>query len=269
MKIHKAGYSPFPPRQKEKAETIEQFLKSMKRFSDKNCGKIKKIEQLVEPSETKNALSQHDYLLWERVAATVRPLSAKGRRHYPQGLLLPIDTAAIGKNAGAFSKKVNEKIEINTFSEKKTTKQETRVTQPVKQHENYAHSVPSIETKERRKIARGQLKIGARLDLHGLDSASAYDLLLHFIARSAKEGKKHVLVITGKGSSAKGRNDTIWQNGRQYERGEVGILRQSVPAWLATAPFRLYVSGIEEAERHHGGSGALYVRLRHHRKGSS
>jgi len=28
---------------------IEQFLKSVKRFSDKNCGKNKKIEQSVEP----------------------------------------------------------------------------------------------------------------------------------------------------------------------------------------------------------------------------
>jgi len=34
-----------------------QFLKSVKRFSDKNCGKNKELEQLGEPSETKTALA--------------------------------------------------------------------------------------------------------------------------------------------------------------------------------------------------------------------
>jgi len=37
-------------------EALEQFLKSVKRFSDKNCGKNKKLEQSGEPSETKTAL---------------------------------------------------------------------------------------------------------------------------------------------------------------------------------------------------------------------
>jgi len=39
---------------------LEQFLKSVKRFSDKNCGENKKLEHLVEPSETKNALVHLD-----------------------------------------------------------------------------------------------------------------------------------------------------------------------------------------------------------------
>jgi len=36
---------------------LEQFLKSVKRFSDKNCGKNKELEQLGEPSETKTFCS--------------------------------------------------------------------------------------------------------------------------------------------------------------------------------------------------------------------
>jgi len=35
---------------------LEQFLKSVKRFSGENCGKNKGLEQLIEPSETKTAL---------------------------------------------------------------------------------------------------------------------------------------------------------------------------------------------------------------------
>jgi len=36
--------------------SLEQFPKSVKRFSDKNCGKNKELEHSVEPNETKNAL---------------------------------------------------------------------------------------------------------------------------------------------------------------------------------------------------------------------
>jgi len=43
---------------KEQTDKIEQFLKSVKRFSDKNCGENKDLEQSVEPSETKNALEE-------------------------------------------------------------------------------------------------------------------------------------------------------------------------------------------------------------------
>jgi len=38
---------------------LEQFLKSVKRFSDKNCGENKELEHSVEPSETKNALNSN------------------------------------------------------------------------------------------------------------------------------------------------------------------------------------------------------------------
>jgi len=38
------------------AREIEQFPKSVTRFSDKNCGKTQELEQFVEPSETKTSL---------------------------------------------------------------------------------------------------------------------------------------------------------------------------------------------------------------------
>ena len=57
---------------------------------------------------------------------------------------------------------------------------------------------------------------------------------------------RHVLVITGKGSSL----------------GSDGILRQAVPHWFATPSFRALVSAYEFAHRIHGGDGAIYVRLR-------
>ena len=40
------------------------------------------------------------------------------------------------------------------------------------------------------------------------------------------------------------------------------MLRRSVPHWLRAPELRTVVLGFEEAARHHGGAGALYVRLR-------
>jgi len=40
--------------------SLEQFAVSMKRFSDKNCGKNKELERLTEPSEVKTALEISD-----------------------------------------------------------------------------------------------------------------------------------------------------------------------------------------------------------------
>ena len=96
------------------------------------------------------------------------------------------------------------------------------------------------------KIAAGRLPIEARVDLHDMTQDQAYGLLLSFLSRAHAAGLRYVLVITGKGSSS----------------GGEGVLRRAVPHWIATPPFRPLVSGLDPAARKHGGSGALYVRLR-------
>ena len=97
-----------------------------------------------------------------------------------------------------------------------------------------------------RKLAKGRLALSGRIDLHGLTQGEAHGLLHSFLYRAHTHGLRHVLVITGKGSSL----------------GSDGILRQAVPHWFATPSFRPLVSAYEFAHRSHGGDGAIYVRLR-------
>jgi len=201
-------------------------------------------------------VAEDERLLWERVAATVRPfhltyslngssatkaVPEQSSQHLPQKSLLSSKKSVADKHADMF-----------------------QPSQPLSQN----RALPLMDSKDRKKIERGFVKMEARLDLHGFDSARAHALLLQFISHAAMNGKKHVLIITGKGSSFKneyGKNGQLRQ--KELRRGEEtvrqgGVLRQSVPLWLETAPFRPYVSAVEEAARHHGGEGALYVRLR-------
>jgi DNA-nicking Smr family endonuclease len=51
------------------------------------------------------------------------------------------------------------------------------------------------------RMKRGRLEPEARIDLHGMTQAAAHPALSGFIMRARAEGKRLVLVITGKGRS--------------------------------------------------------------------
>lgn len=113
-----------------------------------------------------------------------------------------------------------------------------------------AGSHQPLEKPVKRKLAKGRLPIEARIDLHGLYQSEAHDLLLDFLFRAHDRGMRHVLVITGKGSSM----------------GSDGVLRRAVPIWFSKPEFRFLISSYEWAARQHGGDGALYVRLSRSRR---
>lgn len=115
-----------------------------------------------------------------------------------------------------------------------------------------------LERRLKQKLSRGRMTADAAIDLHGFRQDEAYGALRHFLLRSQRDGALVVIVVTGKG----GRPGTPGE-------GAVGVLRRAVPLWLAMPEFRMLVVGFEEAARHHGGSGALYVRLRRPARGLS
>jgi DNA-nicking Smr family endonuclease len=110
-----------------------------------------------------------------------------------------------------------------------------------------------LERKLKQRVARGQRAIDASIDLHGMRQAEAHGALLSFIHRAHRQGAAIVLVVTGKG------DPDIGAIASDRERG---VLRRLVPHWLSDPSIRRCVLGFEEAQRGHGGSGALYVRIR-------
>lgn len=102
-----------------------------------------------------------------------------------------------------------------------------------------------LEKPVKRKLSRGHIQLEARIDLHGLIQGEAHGILLDFLMRAHDRGLRHVLVITGKGSSL----------------GSEGALKRAVPLWFSKPEYRYLISSYEQAAQHHGGEGALYVRL--------
>ena len=110
-----------------------------------------------------------------------------------------------------------------------------------------------IERRLKRDIARGRAAIDAALDLHGLTQAEAHQALRGFLRDRQAHGARLVIIVTGKGGAPEAPGQ------QPHERG---VLRRLTPHWLREPDLRPVVLGFEEAGRAHGGSGALYVRLR-------
>lgn len=106
--------------------------------------------------------------------------------------------------------------------------------------------VGDLDHRTRAKIKRGRLDVDVKLDLHGMRQDEAQRALNGFLRRAQASGAKVAIVVTGKGLS----------------REDGGVLRRVVPMWLQAPALRDVVVSFGEAARHHGGEGALYVRIR-------
>jgi DNA-nicking Smr family endonuclease len=112
-----------------------------------------------------------------------------------------------------------------------------------------------VERRTLQALRRGRRDVDSVIDLHGMRQEEAHFALLRFLHRAQTSGHALVLVITGKGGAA--------VSSSPFE--ERGVLKRMVPHWLRLPDLRHVVVGFEEASPQHGGSGALYVRLRRRR----
>lgn len=103
---------------------------------------------------------------------------------------------------------------------------------------------PIIGGHDEARLRRGRGEPEARLDLHGLTQDAAYRMTARFLTSARADGKRLVLVITGK----------------------TGVLRGQFPLWLGQGDLKAMVGGVSEAHVRHGGAGAYYVTLRRQKR---
>jgi DNA-nicking Smr family endonuclease len=108
-----------------------------------------------------------------------------------------------------------------------------------------------------RALSRGKRAPEAKLDLHGMTLVAAERAVARFLAQSASEGRRVVLIVTGKGLRLEG--------GRVFG----GRIRAEFSGWLERADNRALIGSVRAAHPRHGGSGAFYVLLRRRSSASS
>ncbi len=105
----------------------------------------------------------------------------------------------------------------------------------------------AVSKKSIRNFNKGNVFIEDKLDLHGFTEVEASNLLENFINQSVEDGKRLILVITGKG-----------------KEGE-GIIKNNIVSWLNKSTLRNKILAINYASKKHGGSGAMYILLKNFR----
>jgi DNA-nicking Smr family endonuclease len=186
-------------------------------------------------------LSPEDRLLWQHVAAQIKPLSGRDRLRSRTAEMLPETMDQELPEADGNKRRPSGKLA-----------QPVRAPAPPRPKPPSPLSHGSRDDLDRRRaerLSRGKLPIEATLDLHGLRQAEAHRRLEAFLADSQAAGKRCVLVVTGKG----------------LHKEEAGVLRAAVPRWLNEPPNRTRVLSFDYAQQRHGGTGALYILLRRRR----
>ena len=202
---------------------------------------------------------EDDHVLWQRVTALVKPSVQQNRRYSGNDLnhqghtqsrddggmspskrqqaggAKPVSTSmagfALSKTLANTSANTSAKTSANTLPA-----------------DLRAGETAGIDGGTQKRLFRGDVKIDARLDLHGYNAAQAQRKLTQFLSQARVSGYRCILVITGKGV-----------------RG-TGVLRGAVPDWLKSAPLSDLVLAMAQAKPSDGGAGALYVLLRRQRE---
>jgi DNA-nicking Smr family endonuclease len=104
----------------------------------------------------------------------------------------------------------------------------------------------ALDRRTHERLKEGRMSLEGTLDLHGLTQEEALGALDNFLWQAWREGRRNLLIVTGKGTARDGG----------------GVLRSAVPRWLGESSHRERLVGVGPAGNDHGGDGAIYVLLR-------
>lgn len=195
---------------------------------------------------TRRRLRQDELDLWRQVASTAKPLTPNQPR--PTPTLLPTKQPAPRRAAPP------PPAPVPAFQVGQKASGAARAHDVLPGLTDRMKSLPvTMDRKAYGKLKRGKMRPEARIDLHGMTADRAHGVLSGFILRAHAQGKRLVLVITGKGRRA---DDDGPIPVRQ------GVLRHNVPHWLSIPPLNQVVMQVSEAHGRHGGGGAYYIYLR-------
>jgi DNA-nicking Smr family endonuclease len=193
-------------------------------------------------------LSAEDRDLWRRYTRTADALD-KARGQRPEGEATssrPVERSAPDPPAA------KRPAEPFTLGVRARSRNSTHSLAPTVS-EQMAAAPLRMDARTHKRMKAGKLRPEGKIDLHGLTLAQAQPALTRFVLQAQGQGKRLILVVTGKGKSKP--SDTVMPN-------RLGVLKHQVPMWLSMPPLAPAVLQVTEASRAHGGTGAYYVYLK-------
>lgn len=107
------------------------------------------------------------------------------------------------------------------------------------------NDLSDLNRQSQTKMKKGLFPIDAKLDLHGLRVETAHHTFRAFISTAYHTGKRHLLIVTGKGSTPGS-----------------GKIKQEFSHWINEPQIRHYIVAYCHATTKDGGEGAVYVYTR-------
>lgn len=179
------------------------------------------------------SLTPDEKALWERVAATIRPLS---RKQPSPGEEPP------------------KAIEAARRSKPDPLRQS--LTRPIPPAKGEALSRHTLDSGWDRRLRSGDVQPDRVIDLHGMTLDRAWNAIDAGLERAIAAKQRVVLLITGHAR----RGDPPVQRGK---------IRAAVHDWLEASRHASKIAAVRGAHGRHGGGGSLYIILRRERAKST
>ncbi|GIT91438.1 DNA mismatch repair protein MutS [Jannaschia pagri] len=186
-------------------------------------------------------LSPEDRDLWQRYTKTADRLAESRAAPVPEAPTPPVPNPVAPRRIDPFKLGAQARPQTSTHALAPSIS------------EQVAAAPLRMDAKAHKRMKAGKLRPEGKLDLHGMTLATAQPALTRFVMAAHADGKRLILVVTGKGKSKP--SQTVMPN-------RLGVLKHQVPMWLTMAPLSSVVLQVTEANRSHGGTGAYYVYLR-------
>lgn len=178
------------------------------------------------------SLSPEEAALWERVTASITPLSRDK----------PLPTAAV---APVVSPATAPASPIKKPKGRVPPAREVVTAAPVRRATIHGN----LDGHWEKRLKSGNIAVDRTIDLHGYNLERAYDALDLALERAVAVGDRVILLITG-----------------HHRPGEPpiqrGKIRAAVHDWLAVSRHAERIAAVRSAHRRHGGGGSLYLILR-------
>jgi DNA-nicking Smr family endonuclease len=176
--------------------------------------------------EAKQRAAQHN--LFQAAVGAVKPLQEKRRAQLAPTPPLPIPKQQQRDEAAALTESLSDEVDISSLLDT---------------DDHLSFRRPGVGPDVAQKLRKGKWSIQKQIDLHGLRSDEAREVLGQFIRDAHKQGLRCVRVVHGKGLGSPGKTP---------------VLKEKVHRWLVQ---KSEVVAFVQAPPAQGGAGALVVLL--------